>query len=170
MYWKITATKKGLWRDWTSRWRDQRMRTESIILGGTGSGTPHLLLLLVRKPWRVWHPLVFWWWQVVWSGWLLYQLAHFSFAAPVLLISLHVGMAGGWCSYTVEDGPAPLIHLPSPPSCSFYLPVPCALDYSLLDSTCPGGLEVRWCRVNNTDSESRARISLGIWFPSWFPL
>jgi len=74
---------------------------------------------------------------------LLYQLAHFSFAAPVLLISLHVGMAGGWCSYTVEDGPAPLIHLPSPPSCCKYKHV--LWDYVVLGYVVLGmGLRALW--------------------------
>jgi hypothetical protein len=33
--------------------------------------------------------------------------------------------------------------------------VVCALDYSLAYPTCPWGLEVRWHRVNDTDSRSR---------------
>jgi hypothetical protein len=50
-------------------------------------------------------------------------------------------------------------------SSSIYLPakfmvsVACVLVYSLFDPTCPWGLEVRLCRVNNTDSGSRWEMS-----------
>lgn len=33
--------------------------------------------------------------------------------------------------------------------------VACDLNLMLPDSTCPWGLEVRWCGINGTDSRSR---------------